>query len=131
MSRAQVVALDGCSVFLSVKATADEMGTLYFTSSVMYYDGHGLFSNVYNVFLFALCYTELLNLVRDTENDEITTVIQKMVVKYQDDVQPIAVDMVNHLANIFKQVCVFQISNLCVLFLYFFRFYFNRCLSTH
>ncbi|XP_067928154.1 importin-7-like [Watersipora subatra] len=47
---------------------------------------------------------ELLNLVRDTENDELTAVIQKLIVKYQDDVASIAVEMVNHLANIFKQV---------------------------
>lgn len=54
---------------------------------------------------------ELLNLMKETENDELTAVIQKLVIKYQDDILPIAVDMVNHLATIFKQVyqvaCVF------------------------
>ncbi|KAF6031490.1 IPO7 [Bugula neritina] len=47
---------------------------------------------------------ELLNLMKQTENDELTAVIQKLVIKYQDEVLPIAVDMVTHLAGIFQQV---------------------------
>lgn len=47
---------------------------------------------------------DLLNLMKETENDELTAVIQKLVVKYQDDIMPIALDMISHLANIFKQV---------------------------
>ena len=43
--------------------------------------------------------------MKETENDELTAVIQKLVLKYQDDILPIAVEMVTHLATIFQQVC--------------------------
>lgn len=46
--------------------------------------------------------------MKETENDELTAVIQKLVVKYQDDIMPIALDMITHLANIFKQVPALQ-----------------------
>ena len=42
--------------------------------------------------------------MKETENDELTAVIQKLVLKYQDDILPIAVEMVTHLATIFQQV---------------------------
>lgn len=49
--------------------------------------------------------------MKETENDELTAVIQKLVIKYQDDILPIAVDMVNHLATIFKQVSHYSRSD--------------------
>lgn len=64
-----------------------------------------IFNLQYNkVFLQSYFIVELLNLMKETENDELTAVIQKLVLKYQDDILPIAVDMVTHLATIFKQV---------------------------
>ncbi|XP_012141645.1 importin-7 msk [Megachile rotundata] len=47
---------------------------------------------------------ELLTIVRETENDDLTTVIQKMVHTYSDQLMPIAVEMCQHLATTFSQV---------------------------
>lgn len=42
--------------------------------------------------------------MKETENDELTGVIQKLVMKYQDDILPIAIEMVTRLATTFQQV---------------------------
>lgn len=42
---------------------------------------------------------ELLNIVRETENDDLTTVIQKIVCTYSDQLMPIAVKMCQHLVS--------------------------------
>merc|ERR1719376_717340 len=47
---------------------------------------------------------ELLNVIRETENDELTGVMQKLVCTYVEDVTPIAVDMMTHLAQTFAQI---------------------------
>ncbi|KAM5171427.1 importin-8 [Mantella aurantiaca] len=47
---------------------------------------------------------ELLHIVRETENDDLTNVIQKMICEYSQEVAPIAVDMTRHLAEIFVKV---------------------------
>ncbi|XP_004700059.1 importin-8 [Echinops telfairi] len=47
---------------------------------------------------------ELLYIVRETENDDVTNVIQKMVCEYSQEVASIAVDMTQHLAEIFGKV---------------------------
>ncbi|POI34227.1 hypothetical protein CIB84_002021 [Bambusicola thoracicus] len=47
---------------------------------------------------------ELLHIVRETENDDITYVIQKMVPEYSQEVATIAVDMTQPLAEIFGKV---------------------------
>ncbi|CAJ0960718.1 unnamed protein product [Ranitomeya imitator] len=47
---------------------------------------------------------ELLHIVRETENDDLTGVIQKMICEYSQEVAPIAVDMTRHLAEIFVKV---------------------------
>ncbi|XP_005102563.1 importin-7 isoform X2 [Aplysia californica] len=47
---------------------------------------------------------ELLNVIRETENDELTGVMQKLVCTYVEDVTPIAVNMMNHLAQTFAQI---------------------------
>ncbi|XP_075439514.1 importin-8-like isoform X2 [Ascaphus truei] len=47
---------------------------------------------------------ELLHIVKETENDDLTNVIQKMICEYSQEVAPIAVDMTRHLADIFVKV---------------------------
>lgn len=47
---------------------------------------------------------ELLNIIRLTENDDLTTVMQKIVCTYHDQLMPIAVEMCQHLAATFSQV---------------------------
>ncbi|KAG2463096.1 IPO7 protein, partial [Polypterus senegalus] len=46
----------------------------------------------------------LLHIVRETENDDLTNVIQKMICEYSEEVTPIAVEMTQHLATTFNQV---------------------------
>ncbi|XP_056653331.1 importin-8 isoform X1 [Monodelphis domestica] len=47
---------------------------------------------------------ELLHIVRETENDDVTNVIQKMICEYSQEVATFAVDMTQHLAEIFGKV---------------------------
>ncbi|XP_055963797.1 importin-8 [Sorex fumeus] len=47
---------------------------------------------------------ELLHIVRETENDDVTNVIQKLICEYSQEVAAIAVDMTQHLAEIFGKV---------------------------
>uniref|UniRef100_A0A8C5L990 Importin 8 n=1 Tax=Jaculus jaculus TaxID=51337 RepID=A0A8C5L990_JACJA len=47
---------------------------------------------------------ELLHIVRETENDDVTNVIQKMISEYSQEVASIAVDTTQHLAEIFGKV---------------------------
>lgn len=44
----------------------------------------------------------LLHIVRETENDDLTNVIQKMICEYSEEVTPIAVEMTQHLV---RSVC--------------------------
>ena len=48
--------------------------------------------------------TELLKVIRETENDDLTGVMQRLVCTYVDEVTPMAVDMCTHLADTFAQV---------------------------
>lgn len=41
----------------------------------------------------------LLHIVRETENDDLTNVIQKMICEYKVEVTPIAVEMTQHLVS--------------------------------
>lgn len=41
----------------------------------------------------------LLQIVRETENDDLTNVIQKMICEYSEEVTPIAVEMTQHLVR--------------------------------
>ncbi|MEQ2214928.1 hypothetical protein XENOCAPTIV_024038 [Xenoophorus captivus] len=41
----------------------------------------------------------LLHIVRETENDDLTNVIQKMICEYSEEVTPIAVEMTQHLTG--------------------------------
>ncbi|XP_033221606.1 importin-7 [Belonocnema kinseyi] len=47
---------------------------------------------------------ELLNIIRETENDDLTTVMQKLVCTYPEQLMPIAVEICQHLATTFSQV---------------------------
>ncbi|CAO2607249.1 Ipo8 [Lemmus lemmus] len=47
---------------------------------------------------------ELLHIVRETENDDVTNVIQKLICEYSHEVTSIAVDTTQHLAEIFGKV---------------------------
>ena len=44
----------------------------------------------------------LLHIVRETENDDLTNVIQKMICEYSEEVTPIAVEMTQHLVSTFS-----------------------------
>uniref|UniRef100_A0A1B6E1F9 Importin N-terminal domain-containing protein n=1 Tax=Clastoptera arizonana TaxID=38151 RepID=A0A1B6E1F9_9HEMI len=47
---------------------------------------------------------ELLGIIRETENDDLTNVMQKIVCTYNEQLMPIAVEMCQHLAATFSQV---------------------------
>ncbi|PNF26978.1 Importin-7, partial [Cryptotermes secundus] len=47
---------------------------------------------------------ELLTIIRETENDDLTSVMQKIVCTYTEQLMPIAVEMCQHLAATFSQV---------------------------
>ena len=47
---------------------------------------------------------ELLNIIRQTENDDLTSVMQKIVCTYTEQLIPVAVDMCKHLVETFAQV---------------------------
>lgn len=50
---------------------------------------------------------ELLTIIRKTENDDLTTVIQKLVCTYSEQLMPIAVQICQHLVSI-KRFIYFQ-----------------------
>lgn len=45
----------------------------------------------------------LLHIIRETENDDLTNVIQKMICEYSEEVTPIAVEMTQHLVCYLRQ----------------------------
>lgn len=47
---------------------------------------------------------ELLQMLRSTENDDLTNVLQKIVCAFVEDVAPIAHDICVHLASTFQQI---------------------------
>lgn len=47
---------------------------------------------------------ELLKIIRETENEDLTNVLQKIVYTFSDQLLPIAVDICQHLATTFSQV---------------------------
>ncbi|XP_042577700.1 importin-8-like isoform X1 [Cyprinus carpio] len=47
---------------------------------------------------------ELLHIIKETENDDLTSVIQKMICEYSEEVAVIAVDMTQNLAEIFSKI---------------------------
>jgi hypothetical protein len=57
-----------------------------------------------------LVFVDLLNLIHDTENDDLTNVLQKFVCEFSDDIAPIAVEITTHLVASF---CVTLLASLC------------------
>ena len=53
---------------------------------------------------------ELLHIIRDTENDDLTSVMQKIVCTYTEQLTPVAKDMCIHLVDTFAQVRNLNIS---------------------
>jgi len=49
---------------------------------------------------------ELLHIVRETENDDLTNVIQKMICEYSQEVATIAIDMTQHLVRDHSEITV-------------------------
>lgn len=47
---------------------------------------------------------ELLKVIRETENDDLTSVMQRIVITFDVEVTPLAVEMMTHLAQTFAQV---------------------------
>jgi len=47
---------------------------------------------------------ELLNVIRETENDDLTSVMQKIICTYSEEIIPLAVEMTTQLAQIFTNV---------------------------
>lgn len=54
----------------------------------------------------------MLHIVRETENDDLTNVIQKMICEYSEEVTPIAVEMTQHLVSICCFLLLFFLNKL-------------------
>lgn len=54
----------------------------------------------------------LLHIVRETENDDLTNVIQKMICEYSEEVTPIAVEMTQHLVWLSYSICLSSMIHL-------------------
>lgn len=54
---------------------------------------------------------ELLKIIRETENEDLTNVLQKIVCSFTDQIAPIAVDICQHIAMTFSQVLESDDSN--------------------
>jgi len=44
---------------------------------------------------------KMLNLIRDTENDDVSNVIQRLIYVYEDEISLFAVEIMQHLVNFF------------------------------
>ena len=44
---------------------------------------------------------KMLNLIRDTENDDVSNVIQKLIYVYEEEIASFAVEIMQHLVIIF------------------------------
>lgn len=42
---------------------------------------------------------QLLNIIRETENDDLTGTMQRLVCLYVEEVKPIAIEMMSHLVS--------------------------------
>jgi len=57
-----------------------------------------------------LCCTDLLTLIRDTENDDLTSVLQKFVCEYSEDIAPLAVEITTHLVYIHNMRDILKVA---------------------
>jgi len=44
-----------------------------------------------------MLWSDLLMLIRETENDDLTTVLQRFVTEYAEDIAPLAIEITTHL----------------------------------
>jgi hypothetical protein len=56
---------------------------------------------------------ELLTIIRQTENDDLTSVMQKIVFTYTEQLMPIAVEICQHLVNIKLTLLELHDGNVC------------------
>lgn len=61
---------------------------------------------------------EVLNVIRETKNDDLTNTLQKIITVYQEELAELAVEMCQHLVNL-KKNFVFS----------YLRFHINSCRS--
>ncbi|GAB1607703.1 importin-7-like isoform X1 [Argonauta hians] len=47
---------------------------------------------------------EVLRIIRETENDELTSVFRRLIRKYADDILPVALEIITHLEQTFNQL---------------------------
>lgn len=59
----------------------------------------------------------LLHIIRETENDDLTNVIQKMICEYSEEVTPIAVEMTQHLVRYLNQSFIHYLKLLTSIFI--------------
>ena len=60
--------------------------------------GKCLRSDLFCVLCRAVC-SDLLTLIRQTENDDLTTVLQRFVTEFADDIAPLAIEIATHLVR--------------------------------
>ena len=51
---------------------------------------------------------EVLKIIRETESDDLTRVMQMIVCTYMEQLVPVAVIICQHLVGTFAQVCIFN-----------------------
>jgi len=49
-----------------------------------------------------VCVEDLLQLIRDTENDDLTCALQRFVCTYSDEIAPLAIEVTKHLVRCFS-----------------------------
>jgi len=78
----------------------------------------GMFALCSNCHLFVLqikqITLELLTIIRQTENDDLTSVMQKIVCTYTEQLMPIAVEICQHLVNIKLLLFLSYMMEICV-----------------
>lgn len=55
---------------------------------------------------------ELLKVIRETENDDLTSVMQRIVITFDQEVTPLAVEMMTHLVS---KECLLQGGHLIMI----------------
>lgn len=54
---------------------------------------------MYKIRSVFLNFVELLKVIRETENDDLTSVMQRIVITFDAEVTPLAVEMMTHLVS--------------------------------
>ena len=58
--------------------------------------------NFYSPYRACVCVEDLLQLIRDTENDDLTCALQRFVCTYSDEIAPLAIEVTKHLVRCFS-----------------------------